>query len=322
MTDTTKRTEQTLIDKAVLALLCMQRHSWEQGTSMQAFLEMGRMDVVIGMAQEAAYRALDDGRAACIGPWEGVNDPCATGEALLAAAQTTGDKRLWAAYDALLDWALHRSPRNGQGICYHMMNTTQFWVDSLYMLPPFLAVAGHGDEAVRQYNGVFDAMYDPETGLLSHIWDDQAKRFERAAHWGTGNGWAAASLARLIPRLPEHREQLVSKAIALIDSVLRWERPDGLFHDVVDDPSTFVESNLSQMLAYAIYRGLRDGWLPKDYAEHAERLYRAALGKMDEYGLIREACGAPHFDKPGISPEAQAFFLLMSQARADFLGNT
>ncbi|MCL2545202.1 MAG: glycoside hydrolase family 88 protein, partial [Clostridia bacterium] len=215
---------------------------------------------------------------------------------------------------------LERAPRNGQGICYHVMDKAQFWVDTLYMLPPFLAAAGHGDEAVRQYNGVFDAMYDAGTGLLAHMWDDEAKRFERAAHWGTGNGWAAAALARLIPRLPDHREQLVRKATALIDSVLRWMRPDGLFHDVVDDPATFVETNLSQMLAYAIYRGLRDGWLPLRYAEPAEELYRAALGKIDELGFVQGVCGAPNFDKSGLSPEGQAFFLLMCQARMDYLG--
>ena len=307
--------DRLLIDKAALALLSMQRHSWEQGTAMQAFLEMGRMDVVTAMAHEAAYRALSDGRAACIGPWEGITDPCATGEALLAAAQATGDKRLWAAYEALLDWALHRAPRDARGICYHVIDKRQIWVDSLYMLPPFLAAAGHGDEAVRQYDGIFDTLVDAETGLLAHIWDDEAARFERAAHWGTGNGWAAAGLARLIPRLPAHREPLTRKAVALIDSVLRWVRADGLFHDVVDDPDTFVETNLSQMLAYAIYRGLRDGWLPESYAEHAERLYSAALGKVDALGFVRDACGAPHFDKPGISPEGQAFFLLMSTAR-------
>jgi rhamnogalacturonyl hydrolase YesR len=40
-----------------------------------------------------------------------------------------------------------------------------------------------------------------------------------------------------------------------------FQRPDGLFHDVVDDPSTFVETNLAQMLTYTLYRGTREGWL-------------------------------------------------------------
>lgn len=39
--------------ESALALLCMQRHSWEQGVCMQAFYEMGEGDVVIRLAKEA-----------------------------------------------------------------------------------------------------------------------------------------------------------------------------------------------------------------------------------------------------------------------------
>ena len=39
--------------KAAMALLCMQRYSWEQGTAMQAFLESGEDEIVLKMAKEA-----------------------------------------------------------------------------------------------------------------------------------------------------------------------------------------------------------------------------------------------------------------------------
>ena len=49
------------------ALLCMQRHSWEQGVAMQAMLETGDLPAVILMAHEAVNRQTADGRAATIG---------------------------------------------------------------------------------------------------------------------------------------------------------------------------------------------------------------------------------------------------------------
>ena len=91
-------------------------------------------------------------------------------------------------------------------------------------------------------------------------------------------------------------------------------RPDGLFYDVLDDETAFVETNFSQMAAYTIYRGLKDGWLEKDWEAAAKRMRDAANGKMNDYGFICGVCGAPTFDKPGISPEGQAFYLLMEHA--------
>ncbi len=44
-----------------------------------------------------------------------------------------------------------------------------------------------------------------------------------------------------------------------------YQRPDGLFHNVVDRPDTFVETNLAQMLAFTIYQGITDQWLPATY---------------------------------------------------------
>ena len=308
------------LQKAKLALLAMQRNSWEQGVTMQAFLEQGDHDTVIALAKEAAYRRTPDGRCAMIRPDEGVTDPCSAGEALLYAARETGDAELEEACGGLLEWALRRAPRNERGIVYHVQDRPEFWVDSLYMLPPFLAAAGHPEEALRQIWGYADALFDEESGLFRHIWDDGAKRFVRGAFWGVGNGWAVAGAARVIDALAAvtdysgEREKLCAFTRRHIDALLRHMRPDGLFHDVVDDPGAFVETNLSQMLAYAIYRGLRSGWLPESYRKDAELLRSAAHGKVDRFGLVRGVCGAPSFDKSGVAAEGQSFFLLMESA--------
>lgn len=295
-------------------LLSMQRHSWEQGVAMQAFLEQGDDAIVLAMAREAVYRALPDGRAAMMDE-KGLTDPCSAGEALLHAVRLTDDAKLRAGLAGLLRWALQGIPRNGGGICYHLEGKPEFWVDSLYMLPPFLAAAGHGEAAMRQWRGLFAALLNAQTGLLSHRWDDAKQAFVRKDAWGVGNGWALASAARLYGLLPACRGEITALAVPLVDRVLGHMRPDGLFHDVIDDPNTFAEVNLSQMLAYTLYRGMADGWLGDAYAPKAERLYAAAAANVDDFGQVWQVCGAPHFDRPGTAPEGQAFFLLMSAAR-------
>lgn len=315
---------------AAHALLSMQRHSWEHGTAMQAFLELGDTPTVIAMAHEAVYRQRPDGRAAVMGNDEAVTDPCSVGEGLLYACSQTDDVFLKQGKEKLLNWALRQAPRSENGIVYHLISKKQFWVDSVYMLPPFLAAAGYPEEAMKQFWGYTTCLYDPDAHLMSHMWDDESHSFIRKDHWGTGNGWTLAAIARLIPMMKEagrdeDAQKLQDLANDLLEHLLVFMRTDGLFHDVTDNPSTFVETNLSQMAAYTIYRGLHDGWLCPDsvsgrkYREAADRMRAAANQKMNAYGFISGVCGAPEFDKPGFSPEGQAFYLLMEQAASKII---
>jgi unsaturated rhamnogalacturonyl hydrolase len=83
---------------------------------------------------------------------------------------------------------------------------------------------------------------------------------------------------------------------------------------VVDAPDTFVETNLAQMLAYSIYRGIAGRWLSSGYEVYANRMRKAVHQKVNISGFVQGVCGAPGFDRAGTAPEGQAFFLLMEAA--------
>jgi hypothetical protein len=87
---------------------------------------------------------------------------------------------------------------------------------------------------------------------------------------------------------------------------------------MVDQPESFVETNLAQMLAFSIYTGVVGGWLPAGYVPPADRMRAAARAKVDKFGFVQGVCGAPRFDRPGVSAEGQAFFLMMEVAGAAF----
>jgi rhamnogalacturonyl hydrolase YesR len=247
-----------------------------------------------------------------------VTDPAANGEAVLFAARITQNPWYQQAADRMLDYLLHKAPRTDQGVLHHILSKPQVWIDAMHMAPPFLAVAGHPGEAVKQIAGMRALLWDADKQLYSHIWDDGEKAFARKAFWGVGNGWTAAGIVMVLGALPEtmsdEKNRLIGYLCEVLDGCLTYQRDDGLFHNVVDDPNTFIEVNLGQMLAYSIYTAVRMGWIDSSYLPAADRARVAAHGKVDERGFVQDICGSPDFDHPGTAAEGQAFFLRMEAA--------
>ena len=298
------------------AALSMQRKSWEQGVLAVAFMEEGREDLVVQMAKASLIFRSKEGVPAALGG--APVDPLMLGEALAWAAQKTGDPELNQALEAMKAYALKTAPRAADGTVFHTGQT--IWSDSYNTTPPFLAFIGEYDEALKQIEGHRKHLWNPQAKLIAHIWDQSKEKFQDPKFWGGGNGWAAASLARVIRALPPERkadrEKLAGELTELIDGCLAHQTANGLFHDIVDDPTTFEETNLAQMLAYAIYESVRGSWLPREYLKTADRMRTAAKAKVDAEGFVHDVSGAPEFKRPGISAEGQAFFLMMEAAEA------
>ena len=309
------------IEKVKMAMLTIQRDAWEQGVAAQALLELGEQRLVVLMAREAVLRQHKDGRLSIIRASDAVTDPAASGEPVLYAASVTGERVFKEAADRMLHYLLQKAPCTQDGTLHHIDSKPQLWIDSMYMGPPFLAVAGYPQIAVRQVEGLRLHLWSTEKKLFSHIWDECTQDFARKDFWGVGNGWAAAGMTRVIRALPEtmeeEKQRLVGYVREVIEGCLAHQREDGLFHDVVDNPQTFVETNLAQMLAYTIYRGVKGGWIDREYLSAADNMRFAAQAKVDDEGLVQGVCGSPGFDHSGTATEGQAFFLMMEAAYRD-----
>jgi unsaturated rhamnogalacturonyl hydrolase len=307
-----------LIEKAITAMLCMQRMAWEQGTASQALIAAGKSDLALLLAKDAVVRQSHEGRLGILGNDPGVTDPASNGEAVLLAWKMTGDEKFKKAADAMFLYLKNEAPKTPDGILHHVTYAKQVWSDAAFMAPPFIALMGDVDEAVKQIEGFRKILMDPDKKCYYHIWDEGKKEFTRKLLWGGGNGWTAAGIARIINLIPAEREDLLNRmknyGKEVIDGCLAYMRPDGLFHDIIDDSNSFVETNLGQMLAYTIYTGVKAGWLDSTYREKADIMRQAARSKVDEFGFVQGACGSPGFDKVGTSTEAQSFFLMMESA--------
>lgn len=307
-----------LVVKAMLAMLCMQRMAWEQGTASQACVAIGRKDLAILFAKDALVRQTNEGRLGILGNDPGVTDPASNGEAVLLAWHETGEDKYKDAADGMYDYLKNKAPKTSDGILHHVTYARQIWSDASFMAPPFLALMGDFDESVKQIEGFRKYLMDKEKKMYYHVWDEEKNAYARKLFWGGGNGWTAAGIAKIINLLPENRQDLHKKMVQygkeVIDGCLAYMRPDGLFHDIIDDSNTFIETNLAQMLAFAIYTGLTAGWLEPGYKEKADVMRMAARNRVDEYGIVQGACGSPTFDKVGTSTEAQSFLLMMESA--------
>ncbi|MFC2137328.1 glycoside hydrolase family 88 protein [Bacteroidota bacterium] len=308
----------TKIEKVKRAMLCMQRNAWEQGVASHALIDLNEEELTNLFAKEAILWQHKDGRLGVLYGDETSTDPASNGEAVLISAELFKDESMKIAGEKMLNYLINKAPKTNDGILYHRKDSKQLWIDSMYMAPPFLAIAGKYKEAVFQIQGIRKILFNSNDKLYSHIWDDDKKQFIRKEYWGSGNGWTAAGITRTLKYLPvdfsSEKEELIYYLQEIIDSCLTYIRDDGLFHDIVNDSNSFIETNLSQMLAYSIYIGIKNSWLNNSYYEFAEKMRAAANKKVDEFGYVKGVCGAPYFDKPGISVEGQAFYLLMEAA--------
>jgi unsaturated rhamnogalacturonyl hydrolase len=309
------------IERVKIATLGMQRYDWEQGTVAQAFLEMGETDLVISFARGAILRQ-EKGRFSVLKGNGPINDCASVGEAVIFAGKKAGDPIFQKGADEMLNVIKTTNHKSADGIIYHTQEPQKgIWSDATYMLPPFLAAAGEFKEAMKQIEGYRKYIYNEQDKLYSHMWDDEKKRLNRADYWGVGNGWSAAGMTRVIKMLPDsmiaEKKKLIGYTRDVIDGCLKYLRSDGLFHDVVNKPDTFVEVNLSQMLCYSIFRGIAAGYLDPSYLKPTEIMRKAANDKVDKLGYVHDVCGVPSFDRPYFAPEGQAFYLLMETAAAD-----
>ncbi len=305
------------------AMLAVQRYPWEQGVCAQALWELGDTATAVAMAHDAVLRQQEDGRLAVTGENIAVTDPAANGVAVYRAYRLTGERMYLEAADRMLDYLLNHAPRTADGlICHNQISfhegfsPDQIWVDSIYMAPPFIALMGEVDEALRQLKGYISCLRDSETGLLFHIYDAGSGRFVRRKLWATGNGWALLGIAGVMEAAAEHNRKDVFSELAvmgteLLEAMLGYQLEDGRFHDILDDESSFAEGTAAMMTAAFIYRGIKAGWLDRRYEPAAQKVKETMDAYVDRWGIIRQVCGCPHFDRPGTSAESMAAYLMM-----------
>jgi len=178
----------------------------------------------------------------------------------------------------------------------HNFHNDTLWADDLYMSVPFLCRysaykkdAAILDLAVRQFEGFKKYLYMKDKKLMAHVYDFK-RDMNTGIPWGRGNGWTIFSLTEILMVLPENhpgRKFLLDFFRNLAAGFLACQDENGMWRQVLNMPSSYIETSCTAMFICAFSRGIRFNWFDCDTAPYrtaAEKAWQA----LEKYSIDRE----------------------------------
>ena len=203
----------------------------------------------------------------------------------------------------LLRSQMQHQPRTKEGGFWHKgIYPHQMWLDGAYMAAPFLAEFAVRfdespllDDVASQILLLEKHLRDPNTGLLSHGWDESLQ--QRWANpqtgvssqfWGRGMGWYAMAVVDVLEIMPPNhpaRGALREVLQRLATAIARVQDPaSGVWWQVLDAggrEKNFREASASAMFVYTVAKAVNLGWLDRGQYEPVVR--RGYDGIIDEF---------------------------------------
>jgi unsaturated rhamnogalacturonyl hydrolase len=170
---------------------------------------------------------------------------------------------------------------------------TRFWLDDMYMITTvqtqaYLATGDkkYLDRAAREMVLYLDSIQQP-SGLFYHAPDAHF-------YWSRGNGWMAVGMSDMLKYLPEsstYYQPILNGYKRMMSSLKRHQGKNGLWHQLIDDPSFWDETSGSAMFTYAMIQGIKNGWLPaSEYGPVARQAWISLTKLIDAKGDVKGVC--------------------------------
>lgn len=222
------------------------------------------------------------------------------GRILFDLYKETGKEKYKKAID-LLYRQIKEQPRSKSGNFWHKaIYPNQVWLDGIYMSEVFytryVSEMGDGDfsEIIRQFNAVYDNMYDKEKRLYYHGWDVSKEAFWADKETGLSKnfwlraiGWYTVGLIDVLSYLPDGAKE-EKKALgkifkdtiegleAYIDPQTKmfWQVPDFIGRE-----GNYPETSGSSMIAYAMMKGARLGYVDKRFSAVGKEVFEGICDK-------------------------------------------
>ncbi|GAA5992131.1 hypothetical protein JCM10908_001780 [Rhodotorula pacifica] len=292
-------------------------------------------------------------------------DPASVGPAVILANWTMGatlggrnQTGVGGAAEAQIWALLLQTPRASDGAISHRVQDVQLWSDFVYMAPPFFAYYGlmtRNDTLIQvaydQIRLYRQNLQDSQTKLWRHIYVPGGGSMADPGLWATGNGWVAGGILRvlatiqnsdnttLVQQFASQSSDLAGWAKEVIDASWSQPRAGGLFHNYMNDTSTFAESASTALMIANTYRlallsnlyssALSSSSAPASQSlSAAEASYQALTANnrhISSSGVLSPVTDPMSFSRQlgngQISPEGEAFVLLMEAARRDYIAD-
>ena len=199
-------------------------------------------------------------------------------------------------------WIMESFPRTKEGGFQHMtsdtLNDQELWDDTLFMTVLFLANMGriegkqaYIDEAEKQFLLHAKYLADPETGLWYHGWTFNGNHNFAAAFWGRGNCWITIAIPEFLQMVPCHAdvaEQLKAILLRQVQSLVRFQNENGMWHTLIDDSTSYVESSATCGFGYGILKAVHTGLIAPEYEAAARKALTPMLEYIDDTGVVNQ----------------------------------
>ena len=165
--------------------------------------------------------------------------------------------------------------------------------DSVFMACPILAKAGvltgeqkYFNMAARHFQFMAKLDLRPN-GIYRHspLTD---------AAWARGNAFPALGLALTLSDFPESHGDfpLLLRAYQQHMAALsKFQDPEGLWREVVDEPASYPEFSATAMIATAMLIGIRHGWLDANsYQPLVEKAWEAIVKRVGPHDRLLDVC--------------------------------
>ena len=170
---------------------------------------------------------------------------------------------------------------------------TRIWIDDMFMITTIQSQAYRAtgdrkyiDRAAREMAMYLKKIQRPN-GLFYH--SPEAPFF-----WARGNGWMAAGMAQLLSILPKDnsdRTTIIEAYKKMMNTLKQNQDPDGMWHQLIDEPASYKETSGTAMFTYAMIVGVKHGWLDKkEYGTAARKGWLALVTYINENDEITNVC--------------------------------
>jgi unsaturated rhamnogalacturonyl hydrolase len=275
------------------------------GCMIKGILEMyyiTRDEKYLNFANEFVdYYVFEDGSIRGFSKDEYNIDSINEGKVLFDLFKLTGKEKYRKAVDTIME-QVKTHPRTKEGNFWHKkIYPNQVWLDGIYMsLPFYMEYELNFNECLNfkdvynQLMNVNKIMKDEKTGLTHHGYDSSREAFwcdkeTGLSHvfWIRSMGWYVMALVDILEKmegnLVEEHANIKNIFKNAIDSLLKYQDATGMWYQVIDmgdRTGNYLETSGSSMYAYAILKGVRLGYLPKEYAEFGNKAFK---GICDRY---------------------------------------
>jgi rhamnogalacturonyl hydrolase YesR len=170
---------------------------------------------------------------------------------------------------------------------------TRMWIDDMFMITAVQSQAyrATGDKkyierAAKEMVVYLNELQRPN-GLFYHAPDVPF-------FWGRGDGWMAAGMSELLRSLPPDnpdRERIMKGYQTMMASLLKFQAPDGMWHQLIDDTEAWPETSSTGMFTFAMITGVKNGWLDASiYGPAARKAWLKLVTYINKDGDISDVC--------------------------------